>query len=446
MEEKKELNRGLKNRHLQLIALGGIIGSGYFLGTGYVISEVGPAAFLSYLLGGLIVYSVMYALGELAVEIPISSSFITYANRFISPSVACGVGWSYWITWVTFVPSEMIAAGIIMNYFIPGIDSIYWAVFFGAVVTVVNLINVKSFGELEFWLSIIKILAIVLFCVIGIFIFFGFNPTKEFLGTKVLTSSGGIFPKGVSVVFFSMVIILVNFQGSEIIGLAAGESENPEKNIPIAIRNVAFRIISLYVIPVFILVLIIPWTSLGLDASVFAIALEKNGFSWASKIFSFVVLTASISCSSSGLYGCSRAMYALSKEKMAPSFFSKLNKNQVPHYATLISILACWIGILAYFVLGEEIYKNLLALSGLSGAVAWISIGWSQYNFRKKIDESKLKFKTPFFPYFTLFGIWAQIICLGLMLFHEELRIAFYIGVPILILPILIHKFFLNKK
>ncbi len=445
MEEKKELNRGLKNRHLQLIALGGIIGSGYFLGTGYVISEVGPAAFLSYLLGGLIVYSVMYALGELAVEIPISSSFVTYAQKFISPSFACGVGWSYWVTWITFVPSEMIAAGIIMNYFFPSIATIYWATFFGGVVTIVNLVQVKSFGEMEFWLAIVKILAIILFCVLGVFIFCGFNPTGEFLGTRILTSSGGIFPKGTLVIFASMVIILVNFQGSEIIGLAAGESENPEKNIPIAIRNVAFRIISLYVIPVFILVLIVPWTSLGLDASVFAVALENNGFSWAGKIFSFVVLTASISCSSSGLYGCSRAIYALAEEKMAPKFLSKLNKNNVPGNATLISIIACWFGIFAYFLLGEEIYKNLLALSGLSGAVAWISIGWSQYNFRKTVDESKLKFKTPYFPYFTLFGIWSQVVCLVLMLLQPELRIAFYIGVPILVTPILVHKF-LNKK
>ncbi len=445
MEKKAELNRGLKSRHIQLMALGGIIGSGYFLGTGFVIEQVGPAACLAYLLGGLIVFAVMYSLGELAVAIPISSSFVTYANRFISPAWACGVGWSYWITWVSYVPAEMIAAGIIMNYFIPSISPPLWAIFFGIIVTIINLFNVESFGEMEFWLSIIKIIAILLFVVLAICIFLGFNPTGNFLGTKNLTDHGGFFPKGYSAVLFTMVIILVNFQGSEIIGLAAGESANPEVSIPIAIRNIAWRIIALYVIPVFLLVLIVPWTSLGIDASVFSVALETNGFSWAGSLFSFVVLTAAISCSSSGLYACSRGIYALAKEKMAPSFLQNLNANKVPRNATLMSVAACWVGILAYSYLGEEIYKNLLALSGLSGAISWISICWAQYNFRKNVDEKTLKFKTPFFPYFTLFGIWAQVACLVLMWFNEELRIAFYLGVPILIFPIILYKI-LNRK
>ena len=248
-----------------------------------------------------------------------------------------------------------------------------------------------------------------------------------------------------------MVIILVNFQGSEIIGLAAGESHEPEKTIPIAIRNITRRIIALYVIPVFLLVSILPWGKIGLESSVFAEALDSYGFKWASGIFSFVVLTAAISCSSSGLYGCTRALHALSVQNMAPAFLGKLNSNKIPQNATFLSLFGCWVGILAYTLMGEGIYKNLLALSGFSGAIAWISICWSQLNFRRRLEKEsfaieQLKFKTPFFPYLTHFAIWIQVICLVLMWFNEELRVAFYIGLPLLIIPIVWFYFRGNNK
>lgn len=448
-EEKRELKRALQSRHLQLIALGGIIGSGYFLGTGYVIENAGPGAFLAYLLGGFLVLCVMYSLGELAVALPVSSSFIQYANDYISPSWACGVGWSYWVTWVSYVPSEMIAAGIIMSNFFPMISPVIWAILFGMFVTIINIVNVNAFGEMEFWLSIIKVFAILIFVGIALLTALGLLGNSVFIGLKNLKENGGFFPKGVLPILLTMVIVLVNFQGSEIIGLAAGESKEPEKTIPIAIRNVTVRIISLYVVPVFLLVLILPWQMIRLDGSVFAQALSLNGFHLASGIFSFVVLTAAISCSSSGLYGCTRALYALAVQGMAPSCFAQLSKSNVPRNATLVSLVGCWVGILFYMVLGEGIYKNLLAISGFSGAVAWISISWSQLNFREQMKregkENTLKFKTPFFPYLTHFAIWVQVFCLIVMLFNEELRIAFYIGLPLLLLPILWHYYMKRK-
>ncbi|SHE71949.1 amino acid permease [Desulforamulus putei] len=440
------LQRGLKSRHLQLIALGGIIGSGYFLGTGYVIDSAGPAACLAYLLGGLIVLCVMLCMGELAVAIPISSSFVTYANDFISPAWACGVGWSYWLTWVFYVPAEMIAAGIIMNNFFPAVDTVWWAIGFGLIITVINLSYVGTFGELEFWLAIIKILAIIMFVVLAVLIFFGIIGGEGFKGTAVLLGDGGFTPKGSWAILLTMVIILVNFQGSEIIGLAAGESKEPEKTIPVAIKNVTWRIIALYIIPLFLLVCIFPWREAGLQESAFAAALNSYGFHWAGGLFSFVVLTAAISCSNSGLYGCTRAVYALAREGMAPRFLGKLNKKGVPQNATLLSIAGCWICVLAYtFDTSETIYTYLLALSGFAGAIAWISICWSQLNFRRKLeregfDTSKLKYRTPLFPYLTHFAIWVQVACLGIIAFNEDLRISLYIGLPLLLLPIIWYK------
>ena len=439
MNESK-MNRGLKNRHLQLISLGGVIGSGYFLGTGYVLEKAGPAAILAYLLGGVIVLCVMLCLAELAVEKPVSGSFVTYAREHISPTWACGVGWAYWTTWVAYVPSEMIAAGIIMNNFIPEVSQLWWAVFFGLLVTILNLFHVDKFGESEFWLSLIKIIALAAFSIVAGLICLGLIGDQGYIGTKVLLGSGGFAPNGYWSIVLTMVIILVNFQGTEIIGLAAGECEKPEKSIPIAVRNVTWRIIALYIIPISLLISILPWDKAGLDESVFAAAVTQYGLSGFGAFFAFVILTAAISCSNSGLYGAARALHALARMDMAPSALGHINKNGMPSRSILVSICACWAVILLYsFDPNSALYTYLLAVSGFTGAIAWISICWSEYRSRmRKIaegTEGALRYKTPFFPYVTLFGIWAQVFCLIVMVFEPELREALYAGIPMLIFP-----------
>lgn len=439
MNESK-MNRGLKNRHLQLISLGGVIGSGYFLGTGYVLEKAGPAAILAYLLGGIIVLCVMLCLAELAVEKPVSGSFVTYAREHISPTWACGVGWAYWTTWVAYVPSEMIAAGIIMNNFIPEVSQLWWAVFFGLLVTILNLFHVDKFGESEFWLSLIKIVALAAFSIVAGLICLGLIGDQGYIGTKVLLGSGGFAPNGYWSIVLTMVIILVNFQGTEIIGLAAGECEKPEKSIPIAVRNVTWRIIALYIIPISLLISILPWDKAGLDESVFAAAVTQYGLSGFGAFFAFVILTAAISCSNSGLYGAARALNALARMDMAPSALGHINKNGMPSRSILVSICACWAVILLYsFDPNSALYTYLLAVSGFTGAIAWISICWSEYRSRKRKiaegTEGALRYKTPFFPYVTLFGIWAQVFCLIVMVFEPELREALYAGIPMLIFP-----------
>lgn len=434
------MNRGLKNRHLQLISLGGVIGSGYFLGTGYVLEKAGPAAILAYLLGGIIVLCVMLCLAELAVEKPVSGSFVTYAREHISPTWACGVGWAYWTTWVAYVPSEMIAAGIIMNNFIPEVSQLWWAVFFGLLVTILNLFHVDKFGESEFWLSLIKIIALAAFSIVAGLICLGLIGDQGYIGTKVLLGSGGFAPNGYWSIVLTMVIILVNFQGTEIIGLAAGECEKPEKSIPIAVRNVTWRIIALYIIPISLLISILPWDKAGLDESVFAAAVTQYGLSGFGAFFAFVILTAAISCSNSGLYGAARALHALARMDMAPSALGHINKNGMPSRSILVSICACWAVILLYsFDPNSALYTYLLAVSGFTGAIAWISICWSEYRSRKRKiaegTEGALRYKTPFFPYVTLFGIWAQVFCLIVMVFEPELREALYAGIPMLIFP-----------
>lgn len=443
------LNRGLKNRHVQMIALGGIIGSAFFLGTGSIVKDVGPSAFLAYALGGLIVYLVMIALGELAVAIPISGSFVNYASEFISPSWAAGVGWSYVFNWMAYIPAECIAGGIIMNAFVPGVSEWVWAVGFGVIITVVNLSHVKAFGEIEFWLSIVKVAAILIFCVMAVLIYLGVIPNGQAagnIGIKNLLGDGGLFPNGGWVMLTTMVMLLVNFQGVEIIGLTAGEAKDPSKTIPKAVRSVTFRIVGLFMVPVFLLVVIFPWQNAGVDGSIFAAALDQYGLKWSAGLFSFVVLTAALSCANSGLYSTVRVTWAMAREGMAPKFLGTLNKHAVPGNAAIFVIAGVWVFLAgSYFFSASEVFIALLSISGFTGSIAWISIVWSQLNFRRRLTAhgysvKDLKYAAPGFPYLAHLGIWSITACLVFTAFNEKLRIGFYAGVPLLVLPIVIHK------
>jgi AAT family amino acid transporter len=446
-----DYKRALKDRHVQLIALGGIIGSGYFLGTGAVISQTGPSVFLAYILGGLIIYLTMLCMGELAVAIPISGSFINYTAEFISPTVACGVGWSYWISWVAYIPAECIAGGIIMQHF-TGINGYLWAVGIGLLITYINMSKVGTFGEIEFWLAIIKIAALLGFIFLSILIFFGIihGPRpQQIIGGEFIFGQGGLFPNGWMALLTAMVLLLVNYQGSEIIGLAAGESVDPNLMIPKAIRTVTYRILVIYIIPVFCLVLIYPWEKAGLANSVFADALNFYGLKWAGVATSVVTLTATLSCSNSGVYGIVRSLNALARNGMAPKPLSKLNRNAVPQNAGIVTLLSIWFLLAAGYFFGQTIlYIALLLVSGFTGTVAWISLCWAQIQFRKELYKAgyttdDLLYKTPGSPYTGIVAIILMVLCLIFLIFNADpsYKIAFVIGCASFFCPILIYKF-----
>lgn len=444
--------RGLKDRHVQLIALGGIVGSCYFLGTGEVISLVGPAVFIAYMLGGLIIYLTMLCMGELAVAIPISGSFVTYTSDFISPAIACGVGWSYWISWVAYIPAECIAGGIIMEMF-TGVNGYVWAVCFGLLVTYINLSKVDKFGEIEFWLALIKILALLAFAILALFIFFGVihgNEPPGIIGFKYIWGDGGLIPHGPMSLLTAMVLLLVNYQGSEIIGLAAGESENPARMIPHAIRNVTFRILFIYIIPVFCLVLIFPWQKASLSNSVFADALNLYGLKWAGAVTSFVTVTATLSCANSGFYGTVRSLNALARDGMAPHTFSQFNHNAIPQNAVIATLIGVWtlLGV-GYFFGQTKLYIALLLVSGFTGTLAWISLCISQISFRNRLYQAgysikDLRYVTPYSPYTGIVAITLMLIALFFLVFNKDpmYKLAFGIGIVSFLMPIIIYKLF----
>ena len=399
----------------------------------------------------------MLCMGELAVAIPISGSFINYTADFISPTLACGVGWSYWISWVAYIPAECVAGGIIMEHF-TGVNGYVWAVCFGLLITYINMSEVGTFGEIEFWLALIKILALFGFVALAVLIFLGVihGPQPSgIIGGRFIFDEGGLFPNGKMALLTAMVLLLVNYQGSEIIGLAAGESVDPARMIPNAIRNVTFRILFIYIIPVFCLVLIFPWQKAGLSNSVFAEALNFYGLKWAGIAASFVTLTATLSCSNSGVYGIVRSLHALARNGMAPRRLAKLNRNAVPQNAGIATLISIWILLIVGYFFGQTmLYIALLLVSGFTGAIAWISLCWAQINFRKRLYKAgyttaDLRYTTPGSPYTGIVAIILMVICLGFLLLNKEVsyKIAFGIGLFTLVIPMIIYKYLgLNQR
>jgi len=296
------------------------------------------------------------------------------------------------------------------------------------------------------------------FVLLAILIFFGVihgSHPAGVIGTHYLLGQGGLFPKGGMVFLTVMVLLLVNYQGTEIIGLAAGESINPEKMIPSAIRNVTFRILFIYIVPVFCLVMIFPWQKANLSNSVFADALSFYGLKWAGAAVSFVTLTAALSSSNSGVYGIVRSLYALARNGMAPGVFAQLNQNAVPHNAGILTLAAIWTLLLVGYFFGQtQLYVALLLISGFTGAMAWISLCWAQINFRRKLiragySVADLRYHTRGSPYTGGLAIVLMLACLIFLLMSQDAtyRIAFFFGLVSFMGPVVIYLLLgLHKK
>ena len=432
-----QLQRKLGPIQVQLIAIGGVIGSSYFLGLGELISRLGPSVVLAFMLGGVIVWLVGRGMGELCAENPRDGSFVSYANETVGPAWAAGVGWSYWFDWCAYIASEMIGGGIIMHKFVPGIPAFAWTALLASLVTLMNLLDVRWFAAIDSALALVKIAAAAAFAFVGIAILFGImGHGGGPVGLSLLLPHrevADLFPAGGAAVLLSMVLILVNFAGTEIIALASAETEDPAKHIAADCRRVAISIVALFVLPLLVLVSIYPYNHGTLDESVFSSALASHGFRWAAAFFSFIALTAGFSCANSGLYGTVRAMYGLGKEGLAPAAVTKLNKHSVPAVATFITVCGCWAFFPLYvFFKGTSFYTWLMAVSGFCGGVCWLSISWSHLRFRKARDG-----KAPAWAYF---AVWLQFFILMLIPFSAEFRGCLLIGIPALVIPMLIAR------
>lgn len=406
----KGIKRNLKARHMTMIAIGGSIGTGLFLATGASIQTAGPGgALLAYGAIGIMVYFLMTSLGEMATFMPVSGSFATYASKFVDPALGFALGWNYWFNWAVTLAVEIVASAIIMKFWFPDVPSIVWSVLFLGIIFLLNALSVKSYGESEYWFALIKVATIIVFIGVGLLTIFGILG-GEYIGLKNFTIEDAPINGGFLSVLSIFFIAGFSFQGTELVGIAAGESEEPEKNVPKAIRQVFWRILLFYIAAIAVIGLIIPYTSpdlLGGDVdniaiSPFTLVFEKAGIAFAASVMNAVILTSVLSAGTSGLYASTRMLWSMAKDGQAPSFLGKVSNRGIPMNALILTTI---IGGLAFLtsIFGDQVYTWLLNASGLTGFIAWVGIAVSHYRFRKAYiaqgrDINDLKYKAKWFP------------------------------------------------
>ncbi|MFE4241859.1 amino acid permease [Peribacillus butanolivorans] len=409
--QEPTVKRNLKARHMTMIAIGGSIGTGLFLASGTTIQSAGPGgALAAYACIGIMVYFLMTSLGEMATYMPVSGSFSSYATRFVDPAFGFALGWNYWFNWAVTLAVEIAAAAIIMKFWLPEVPSIIWSALFLGLVFMLNALSIKSYGESEYWFSLIKVVAIIFFIIIGLLTILGVFG-GEVIGFENFTMGEAPFKGGFLSIISIFLIAGFSFQGTELVGIAAGESENPEKNVPNAIRQVFWRILLFYIGAILILGLLIPYTSpslLGGDVdnisvSPFTLVFERAGFAFAASVMNAVVLTSLLSAGNSGLYASTRMLWSMAKDNQAPKFLAKVNHRGIPMNALILTAI---IGGLAFLtsVFGDHVFTWLLNASGLTGFIAWIGIAVSHYRFRRAYvaqggDINELKYKAKWFPF-----------------------------------------------
>ncbi|WP_018608774.1 amino acid permease [Uliginosibacterium gangwonense] len=451
-----KLRRSLRTRHLTMIAIGGSIGTGLFVASGASVAQAGPGgALVAYAVIGLMVYFLMTSLGEMAAYMPVAGSFSTYGSRFVDPAFGFALGWNYWYNWAVTIAVELAAASIVMKYWFPEVSGFIWSGTFLALMFILNAISVKGFGEGEYWFSLIKVVTVLVFIAAGLAMIFGIVHGAPSSPLANLKTGDAPFAGGFPALLGVAMIAGFSFQGTELIGIAAGESENPGKSIPRAVRQVFWRILLFYVCAIAIIGLIIPYTDPNLlkndveniGVSPFTLVFERLGLAFAAGVMNTVILTAILSAGNSGMYASTRMLYALANEGKAPRIFAKLSSNGVPLnalYATTVVGALCFLA----SIYGEKtVYLWLLNTSGMTGFIAWLGIAVCHYRFRKGYvlqnrDMSALPYRSAFFPLGPLF---AFALCLLITLGQNYQALlggkidwvgltATYIGIPLFLL------------
>ncbi|MCM3457179.1 amino acid permease [Heyndrickxia oleronia] len=458
------LQRSLKARHLMMISLGGSIGTGLFLGSGSAIYQAGPGgALLAYLIIGVMVYFIMTSLGELASFMPTSGAFSTYATRFIDPALGFALGWNYWYSWAITLATELTASTLVMKFWFPDSPSWLWSGLFIIIIFGINILSVKGYGEGEYWFSFIKVATIIIFIIVGFLMIFGIMK-GEAVGFKNFTIGDAPFHGGFLAVIGVFLTAGFSFQGTEIVGVAAGESEDPRKNVPKAIKSVFWRILLFYVLAIIVIGLIIPYTTETLQSddimvSPFTLVFKKAGLAFAASLMNAVILTAVLSAGNSSLYASTRILYAMAKEGQAPKLFGKLNKRGVPVAALVATTLVGMLAFLASAFGDGAIYMWLLNAAGITGFIFWLGIAASHYRFRKAFlaqghSLEELPYRAKLYPFGPIFAFLVGLIVILAQDYQAFLAdkidwmdlIAAYLGIPLFIVMWLGYKLIKKTK
>ncbi|WP_286232411.1 amino acid permease [Neobacillus mesonae] len=466
-EQHEHLERKLKTRHLSMIAIGGTIGTGLFLASGTTIHDAGPGgALAAYLIAGIMVYFLMTSLAEMAAYIPISGSFSTYTSRFVDPALGFAVGWNYWYNNAIILALELSASALIMKYWLPDIPGIVWSATFLVLIFGLNVLSVKGYGESEFWFSIIKVVTILIFIVVGLLMIFGIMSGHTG-GFENFTKGEAPFKGGILSIFSVFMVVGFAYQGTEMVGVAAGESENPEKNIPRAIKQIFWRILLFYVLSIFVIGCLISYNDPNLlssdleniAVSPFTLVFKHAGLAFAAAAMNAVILTSVLSAGNSSLYVGSRVLWVLAEEGKAPAFLKKVNKGGVPVNALYATTLVGMLCFLTSLFGDGTVYSWLLNAAGLAGYLSWLSISVTHFRFRQAfIAQGKDFNELPYFArWFPLGPILATLLCLVAMLgtnygafIGDSIDwygiLVSYIGLPLFLLGYLSYKLVKKSK
>ncbi|MEK3996276.1 amino acid permease [Psychrobacillus sp. FSL K6-2365] len=436
-----QLQRGLEQRHITLMSLGAAIGVGLFLGSATAIQLAGPAILISYIVGGMAIFIIMRALGEMAVHNPVSGSFSRYAKDYLGPLAGYITGWNYWFLWVVTCMAEITAVGVYMQMWYPDTAPWIWALGALVIMTLINLIAVKAYGEFEFWFALIKIIAILAMIFVGLgVILFGLGNDGIAVGISNLWSNGGFAPNGVTGIFMSLQMVMFAYLGVEMIGVTAGEAKNPKTVIPRAIDTVFWRILLFYVGALFVIMSIYPWNEIGANGSPFVLMFEKIGIGPAAGIINFVVLTAALSSCNSGIFSTGRMLFNLAQQKQAPNSFSKISRSGVPSKAIVFSAVLLLVGVVLNYLVPEKVFIWVTSISTFGAVWTWGIILLSQLKFRKTLTKgevSRLSYKALFYPVGSYLALAFLVLVLGLMAYFPDTRIALIVG-PIWIIGLVI--------
>lgn len=437
------LKRGLKNRHIQLIALGGAIGTGLFLGSAGVMQSAGPSMILGYAIGGFIAFLIMRQLGEMIVEEPVAGSFSHFAHSYWGPFAGFLSGWNYWVLYVLVGMAELTAVGKYVQYWWPEIPTWATAAAFFVLINLINLVNVKAFGETEFWFAIIKVVAIIGMILLGGYLLVS-GTGGEQASISNLWSHGGFFPNGVSGLVMMMAIIMFSFGGLELVGITAAEADQPKTVIPKAINQVVWRILIFYIGALTILLSLHPWDDMvktltsGGDAyasSPFVQIFSLIGEGTAAHVLNFVVLTAALSVYNSGVYCNSRMLYGLAEQGDAPKALMKVNERGVPVLAIALSAAVTLLCVVVNYVVPQSALELLMSLVVAALVINWAMISLAHLKFRKAMvaKGTEPSFKAFWFPFANYLCLAFVLFILGVMLMIPGIQASVY-AIPVWVL------------
>lgn len=437
---ERHLRRAMDARHLVMIALGGVIGSGLFLSSGYTIHQAGPlGAVLAYLLGAFVVWLVMVCLGELAVVYPVSGSIHIYAARTMGPATGFVTAWLYWLCWVVALGSEFTASGILMQRWFPTVDVWVWCLVFAGILFTLNAISARVFGETEFWFALIKVVAILALIVLGTMAIFGFTPLSTTPHEAVLFSNfvtpEGLLPAGLGGVLITSLAVFYAFSGAELVGVAAGETKDPGRNIPRALRSTVLRLLVLFVCSITVIAALLPYEKAGLSSSPFVDVFEYVGVPYAADIMNFVVITALLSVGNSGLYSCARMLFSLAEEGYAPRSFTRLTRRGIPLVALIVSLAIGLVSLISSVIAAETVYLVLVSIAGFAAVAVWMSIVAAQFFHRRAFlraggDLSSLAYRTPLYPLVPILAFVLLTASIVAIAFDPQQVAALYFGIP----------------